>query len=67
VLARNDQAIRAEVERLLAEELGGRHQVEVADGVVTLAGFDTGQEADLAALLARTVPGVVEVRATATP
>jgi CBS domain-containing protein len=67
VLARNDQAIRAEVERLLAEELGGHHRVEVADGVVTLAGFETGQEADLAALLARTVPGVVEVRATAAP
>jgi CBS-domain-containing membrane protein len=67
VLARNDQAIRAEVERLLAEELGGRRRVEVADGVVTLAGFETGQEADLAALLARTVPGAVEVRATAAP
>jgi CBS-domain-containing membrane protein len=67
VLARNDEAIRAEVERLLAEELGGRHRVEVTDGVVSLAGFDTAQETDLAALLTRTVPGVVEVRATAAP
>jgi osmotically-inducible protein OsmY len=39
--------------------------VEVNDGVVTLNGFDTGQETDLAGLLARTVPGVVEVRVTA--
>jgi CBS domain-containing protein len=65
VLARTDHAIRAEVERLLADELGGHPRVEVADGVVTLTGFDTSQEADLAGLLARTVPGVVEVRVTA--
>jgi CBS domain-containing protein len=65
VLARTDHAIRTDVERLLADELGGHPQVEVADGVVTLTGFDTSQEADLAGLLARTVPGVVEVRVTA--
>jgi CBS domain-containing protein len=65
VLARTDHAIRAEVERLLADELGGHPRVEVADGVVTMTGFDTSQEADLAGLLARTVPGVVEVRVTA--
>jgi osmotically-inducible protein OsmY len=38
---------------------------EVADGVVTLTGFDPGRESELAALLARTVPGVVEVQVTA--
>jgi CBS domain-containing protein len=65
VLARTDHAIRAEVERLLAEELGGHRRVEVTDGVVTLSGLDTGWETDLAGLLARTVPGVVEVRVTA--
>jgi osmotically-inducible protein OsmY len=65
VLARSDHAIRAEVERLLAEELGGHPRVEVTDGVVTLNGFNTGRETDLAGLLARTVPGVVEVRVTA--
>jgi CBS domain-containing protein len=63
VLARSDPAIRAEVARLLDEELGGGgRQVEVADGVVTLTGFDPGREGELAALLARTVAGVVEVR-----
>jgi CBS domain-containing protein len=65
VLARSDHAIRAEVERLLDEELGGHRPVEVADGVVTLAGFDPGRESELAELLVRTVPGVVEVRVTA--
>jgi CBS domain-containing protein len=66
VLARSDQAIRAEVARLLDEELGGgQRQVEVTDGVVILAGFDPGRDSELAALLARTVPGVVEVRVTA--
>src|SRR6266545_1353953 len=64
VLARSDPAIRAEVERLLDEELGdGQGRVEVADGVVTLTGFDPGRESELAALLAQTVPGVVEVTA----
>jgi CBS domain-containing protein len=65
VLARSDHAIRAEVERLLDEELGGHRPVEVADGVVALAGFDPGRESELAELLVRTVPGVVEVRVTA--
>jgi CBS domain-containing protein len=66
VLARSDAAIRAEVARLLGEELGaGRHRVEVADGVVVLAGLDQGRECELAELLARTVPGVVEVRVAA--
>ncbi len=65
VLARSDQAIRAEAERLLGEELGGDRPVEVADGVVVLAGFDPGRESELAELLVRTVPGVVEVRVTA--
>jgi CBS domain-containing protein len=65
VLARSDQAIRAEVQRLLGEELGGHCPVEVADGVVVLAGFDPGREGELAELLARTVPGVVDVRVAA--
>jgi signal-transduction protein with cAMP-binding, CBS, and nucleotidyltransferase domain len=66
VLARSDQAIRAEVARLLDEELGGgQRRVEVTDGVVILVGFDPGRDSELAALLARTVPGVVEVRVTA--
>jgi CBS domain-containing protein len=66
VLARSDPAIRAEVQRLLDEELGGHRPVEVADGVVTLTGFEPGREGELAALLARTVPGVVEVQVAAT-
>jgi hypothetical protein len=33
--------------------------------VVVLAGFDSGRESELAELLVRTVPGVVEVRVTA--
>src|SRR6266545_2514074 len=55
-------------EVMTREELGdGGRRVEVADGVVTLSGFDPGRESELAALLARTVPGVVEVQVTATP
>jgi CBS domain-containing protein len=68
VLARSDHAIRADVERLLADELGdGHRRVDVVDGVVTLAGFDGDQDGELARLLARTVPGVVEVQVTAAP
>jgi CBS domain-containing protein len=63
VLARSDQAIRTDVERLLGDELGGESRgVEVADGVVTLAGFDDPGGRQLADLLASTVPGVIRVR-----
>src|SRR6266516_630377 len=62
VLARSDQAIAVEVERLLAEELGDlRPHAEVADGVVTLADADPVTR-ELAEVLVSTVPGVVAVR-----
>jgi len=61
VLARSDQAISADVERLLAEELGElRPHAEVADGVVTLSGGDPVTR-ELAGTLASTVPGVLTV------
>jgi CBS domain-containing protein len=62
VLARSDQAIAADVERLLAEELGElRPHTRVADGVVTLSGGDPVTQ-ELAGMLASTVPGVLAVR-----
>jgi CBS domain-containing protein len=68
VLARNDLAIRADVERLLAEELGDQPRgVEVTDGVVTLTGFGDPGGRELAELLASTIPGVIRVRFAPAP
>jgi CBS domain-containing protein len=63
LVARGDQDVRADLESRLKEELEllQRVRVEVADGVVTVTGAgDLGRQ--LVVGLARTVPGVVEVR-----
>jgi CBS domain-containing protein len=63
LVARGDQDVRADLESRLAEEveLLQRVRIEVAEGVVTVAGAgDLGRQ--LVVGLARTVPGVVEVR-----
>jgi CBS domain-containing protein len=63
LVARGDQDVRADLESRLAEEIEllQRVRIEVAEGVVTVAGAgDLGRQ--LVVGLARTVPGVVEVR-----
>ena len=62
LLARSDEDIRADLERRVAQELEAlRHAVvEVRDGVVTVDA--DGPCRQLVEQLARTVPGVVEVR-----
>jgi CBS domain-containing protein len=63
LVARGDDDIRADLQARLGNELEllQRLEVEVADGVVTVTG--TGElSRQLVAGLARTVPGVVEVR-----
>ena len=63
LVARGDDDIRADLQARLASELERLHRlrVEVADGVVSVAGAgELGRE--LVVGLARTVPGVVEVR-----
>jgi CBS domain-containing protein len=62
LIARSDDDIRADLERRVAEELEAlrRAVVEVRDGVVTVDA--DGPCRQLVEQLARTVPGVVEVR-----
>jgi CBS domain-containing protein len=62
LVARSDEDIRADLERRVAEELEALRQaaVEVRDGVVTVDA--DGPCRQLVEQLARTVPGVVEVR-----
>jgi osmotically-inducible protein OsmY len=64
VLARRDQDIARELEALLASELGAPspYRTTVRDGIVTLTGSADPTTRRLALLLAREVPGVVEVR-----
>ena len=64
VLARSDEAIARDVEALLAAELGSPcpYRVTVRDGVVDLTGPPDPVDRRLATLLARGVPGVLEVR-----
>jgi len=64
VLARTDDDIQIEVRELLDDEIEilGRFWAEVSGGVVTLTGPSNGRERRLAALIARSVPRVVEVR-----
>ena len=64
VLARSDDEIAREVEALLAAELGSPcpYRVSIRDGVVDLTGPPDPVERRLATLLARGVPGVLEVR-----
>jgi CBS domain-containing protein len=64
VLARSDADIRAELEELLEDQAGiiDRYQVDVVDGVTLLTGPADPASRGLPQILARTVPGVVEVR-----
>jgi CBS domain-containing protein len=64
VLARSDLEIHVELEDLLDEEIQmmGRYRARVADGIVTLIGPTDRASRRLAELLARSVPGVIEVR-----
>jgi CBS domain-containing protein len=64
VLARSDEEIARDLEALLAAELGSPspYRVTVRDGVVDLAGPPDPVDRRLATLLARSVPGVLEVR-----
>ena len=64
VLARSDKEIARDVEALLAAELGSpcQYRVTVRDGVVDLTGRPDPVDRRLATLLARGVPGVLEVR-----
>jgi CBS domain-containing protein len=66
LLARDDDAVAADVRALLSAEPGlQRWQVEVADGEVTLTGDGPPHQAEEVQLLARTVPGVVRVQVRA--
>jgi CBS domain-containing protein len=64
VLARHDEDIGRDLAALLASELGAPspYRVSVRDGSVTLTGHADPTSRRLAGLLAREVPGVVEVR-----
>ena len=64
VLARSDEEIVRDLEALLAAELGSPspYRVTVRDGVVDLTGPPDPADRRLATLLARGVPGVLEVR-----
>ena len=62
VLARSDEDIARELERLLAAELGWPYRVTVRDGVVDVTGPPDRIEGGLATRLARGVPGVLQVR-----
>ena len=64
VLARRDEDIARDLEALLASELGAPspYRVTVEDGSVELAGPADPTSRRLASLLAREVPGVIEVR-----
>ncbi len=64
VLSRRDEEIHVELADLLSEEIEmiGRYRAEVAGGVVTLHGPRDRVGRRLAELLARSVPGVIEVR-----
>jgi len=64
VLARTDDEIRIELGDVLDDEIAmlGRFRAEVSGGIVTLRGPIDERERRLAYLLARRVPGVVEVR-----
>ena len=66
VLIRSDAQIRSDLQTLLDWEAAGigAYRVEVANNVVTLAGPHDDISRKSAALLARTIPGVVEVTFT---
>jgi osmotically-inducible protein OsmY len=64
VIARSDEDLGTGVQRALAE--GGMRptslRVRVRDGVVELTGYGDRQTLRLAEILARSVPGVLDVR-----
>jgi CBS domain-containing protein len=64
ILVRSDEEIAADLEGLLADELGppSPYRVTVRDGVVQLSGPPDPGDRRLAVLLARGVPGVVDVQ-----
>jgi osmotically-inducible protein OsmY len=64
VLARSDRDIAGDLEDLLAAELGAPspYRTTVRDGIVDLTGPTDPTSRKLATVLARGVPGVVEVR-----
>jgi CBS domain-containing protein len=64
LVARSDQDIHADLERRLKEEVGAlqRLGIHVGDGVVTFSGPVGPLARELSKVLARAVPGVVEVR-----
>ena len=64
VLARRDEDIARDLEALLASELGAPspYRVTLKDGSVRLTGSADPTSRRLAGLLAREVPGVIEVR-----
>ena len=64
VLARSDEDIARDLEALLAAELGAPspYRMTVRDGIVEFTGPTDPTSRTLATLLARDVPGVVEVR-----
>jgi len=64
LVARSDQDIHADLERRLKEEVSAlqRLGIDVGDGVVTFRGPVGAPARELSKVLARAVPGVVEVR-----
>jgi osmotically-inducible protein OsmY len=62
MLARSDSRLEQEVDAFLLSTGLGPWLVEVQDGVVELSGPSDEHERTVATILARSVPGVVEVR-----
>jgi CBS domain-containing protein len=62
LLVVDSDAIRLEVSRRIAQATGNLVGVIVQDGVVTLETADGDRSAEIASLVARTVPGVLRVR-----
>jgi len=61
-LARTDDVIAADLDNLFEELDHGDWLVEVDEGVVDISGPEGSAEHSLAVVVARTVPGVIEVR-----
>lgn len=61
VLARADEDLARDVDEVLTSVGLGEWLAEVQDGVVSLTGPDGSADGETAVLVARTVPGVVEV------
>jgi CBS domain-containing protein len=65
-LARDDAEIAADIDRVLASVGHEDWLVEVVDGVVSVTGPAAVGESSIARVVAQTVPGVVDVRVSAT-